>query len=52
MTEVAVFALGGLTALVAWWLVLGPVLDGFMQGLLGVDEPARYRRRSCDEDDA
>lgn len=44
MMDVAMFALGGLSALAAWWLVLGPLFDGFMHGLLGLDDPAGCRR--------
>ena len=36
MMDVVMFALGGLTGLVAWWLVLGPLFHGFMPGLMGL----------------
>lgn len=36
MMDVVMFALGGLTGLVAWWLVVGPLFHGFMHGLMGL----------------
>ncbi|MBN8528598.1 MAG: hypothetical protein J0M36_05145 [Caulobacterales bacterium] len=36
MMDVVMFALGGLTALVLWGLVLGPLFHGFMHGLMGL----------------
>lgn len=33
MMDVVMFALGGLTGLVLWWLVVGPLFHGFMHGL-------------------
>lgn len=44
MMDVVMFALGGLTGLALWWLVLGPLFHGFMHGLMGLDDPAGRRR--------
>ncbi len=35
MLDVVMFALGGLTGLVPWWLGLGPLFHGFMHALMG-----------------
>ena len=34
MIEVLLFTFGGLTALLLWWVVLGPLFQGFTQGLM------------------
>lgn len=55
MREVAVFSLGGLTALVAWRLILGPLFHGFMRGLTGREDPDQWPQLTtrseagCDE---
>jgi hypothetical protein len=36
MMDVVMFTLGGLTGLVLWWLVLGPLFHGFMHWLMGL----------------
>lgn len=34
MMDLVIFTLGGLTGLVLWWLVVGPLFHGFMDGLM------------------
>lgn len=48
MMEALLFALGGLTALVLWWLLLGPLFHGFIQGLMNA-EPVQEELQSSDE---
>lgn len=48
MMDVVMFALGGLTGLVACWFV-APLFDAFMRGLMGLGDLAACRRRIPDE---
>lgn len=50
MVAVFVFTLGGLTALLLWWVVLGPLFHGLIQGLMSEEhvqgEPQATEARS------
>lgn len=50
MIEAFVFMLGGLTALILWWLPLGPLFHGVIQGLMSEesvpDDPRSTEARS------